>query len=204
MCFNYHKIFALLIIAASFSTIAVRAADNGQEDLDKATELKLSATTVTDWGEVIRLTESALEKGLDKSNTEFANKLLASTLVQRAMVVTATIQKIFPSDQRWANFRQFALSDLEKAVKMDPKQPQALIIIAQLNLLPDGDEKRAKEAVNQAVEFAADDPQLRSKALELRAEMGNDAEKRLADSERGRTLGPQRRQYSPCPGNSIG
>ncbi len=126
MSFNYKKIFTVLIIAAAFSAAAVRAANDGQEDLDKATELKLSATTVTDWGEVIRLTESALEKGLDKSNTEFANKLLASTLVQRATVVTATIQKIFPSDQRWPNFRQFALSDLEKSIKLEPKQPQAL------------------------------------------------------------------------------
>jgi len=40
-----------------------------------------------------------------------------------------------------------------------------------LNGLPDGDDKRAKEAVSQAVEFAADDLQLRSKALVLRAEM---------------------------------
>jgi tetratricopeptide (TPR) repeat protein len=190
MFFNYKKTFALLIVAAVFSAAAARAADNGQEDLDKATELKFSAATVTDWGEVIRLTESALQKGLDKSNTEFANKLLASTLVQRAMVVTATIQKIFPTDQRWANFRQFALSDLEKSIKLEPKQPQALILIAQLNSLPDGDDKRAKEAVSQAVEFAADDPQLRSKALVLRAEMEKDPEKRLPDLNQAVQLAP--------------
>jgi len=105
MSFNYKKIFALLIIAAVFSAAAARAADNGQEDLDKATELKLSATTVTDWGEVIRLTESALQKGLDKSNTEFANKLMASTLVQRAMVVTATIQKNLPHRSALGKFQ---------------------------------------------------------------------------------------------------
>jgi tetratricopeptide (TPR) repeat protein len=190
MSFYYKKLFTVAIIAGMFSAGAVRAADNGQADLDKATELKLSASTVTDWGEVIRLTESALQKGLDKSNTEFANKLLASTLVQRAMVVTATIQKIFPADQRWANFRQFALSDLEKTIKLEPKQPQALILIAQLNLLPDGDEKRAKEAVNQAVEFSADDPQLRSKALVLRAEMEKNAEKRLPDLNEALQLAP--------------
>ncbi|MGA2797840.1 MAG: tetratricopeptide repeat protein [Thermoguttaceae bacterium] len=190
MSFNYKKIFTVLIIAAAFSAATVRAADNGQEDLDKATELKLSATTVTDWGEVIRLTESALEKGLDKSNTEFANKLLASTLVQRATVVTATIQKINRSDQRWENFRLFALSDLEKSIKLEPKQPQALILIAQLNGLPGGDEKRAKEAVSQAVELTADDPQLRSKAFVLRAEMEKDPEKRLPDLNEAVRLAP--------------
>ena len=106
------------------------------------------------------------------------------------MVVTATIQKIYPSDQRWANFRQFALSDLEKSIKLEPKQPQALILIAQLNVIPGGDEKRAKEAVNQAVEFAADDPQLRSKALVLRAEMEKDREKRLPDLNEAVRLAP--------------
>ena len=64
MSFNFKILFAVLIIAAAFSAAAVRAADKGQEDLDKATELKLSATTVTDWGEVIRLTETRSKKGL--------------------------------------------------------------------------------------------------------------------------------------------
>ncbi len=190
MSFSFQKEFTVVIIATALFATAVRAADDGQADLDKATEAKLSATTISDWGEVIRLTESALQKGLDKSNTEFANKLLASTLVQRATVITAMIQKIFPSDQRWPNFRQFALSDLEKAIKLEPKQPQALILIAQLNFLPDGDEKRAKEAVNQAVELSADEPQLRSKALVLRAEMEKNAEKRLPDLNEAVRLAP--------------
>ncbi len=59
------------------------AAGEGQEDLDKATEAKFSAETVGDLSEVIRLADSALKKGLDESNTEFARKILSSTLVQR-------------------------------------------------------------------------------------------------------------------------
>ena len=190
MSFSYRKLFSVAIMALAFIASSARAGDDGQEDLDKATEAKLTANNLTDWGEVIRLAESALEKGLDKSNTEFANKLLASTLVQRATVVAATIQKIFPADQRWANFRQFALADLEKSLKLEPKQPQALILVAQLNLLPDGDEKRAKEAVNQAVELSADDAQLRSKALELRADMEKDPEKRLPDLNEAARFAP--------------
>ena len=62
----------------------VWAAGKGQEDLDKATDVKLNAVTISDLSEVIRLSESALKKGLDKGNVEFANQLLASTLVQRA------------------------------------------------------------------------------------------------------------------------
>ena len=80
MLFYNRKIFTAVFLAVIFLATAVRAGNEGQEDLDKATEAKLSATTLTDLGEVISLTESALKKGLDKSNTEFANKLLVSAL----------------------------------------------------------------------------------------------------------------------------
>jgi len=63
----------------------------GQEDLDRATEAKLSATTLSDLGEVIRLCGSALEKGLDKENTKFAKTLLGSTLIQRGTTVAAAV-----------------------------------------------------------------------------------------------------------------
>ena len=101
--------------------------------------------------------------------------------MQRATAVTGTIFKSSPPDQRWPQFRQFALTDLEKAIKIDPKQPQALFLIAQLNLLPDGDAKRAKEAIDQAIENSADDPQLRAKALVLRSGTEEKLDKRLPD-----------------------
>jgi tetratricopeptide (TPR) repeat protein len=190
MFFQSRKIFTAIIFAMTISAGTARAANDGQEDLDKATEAKLSAATLTDLGEVIRLAESALQKGLDKSNTEFANKLLASTLVQRATAVKSTMFKSSPLDSRWPQFRQFALSDLEKAIKLDSKQPQALILIAQLNLLPEGDAKRAKEAINQAVELAADDPQERADALVLRSGMEEKLEKRLPDLNEAVQLAP--------------
>ncbi len=50
-----------------------------------------------------------------------------------------------------------------------------------MNLLPDGDQKQAKDAVNKAVEYSADDPQTRARALVLRARMEDNLEKRLPD-----------------------
>jgi len=41
---------------------------------------KLTADTIADLGEVVRLVESAVQKGLDKKDIEWANKLLSSTL----------------------------------------------------------------------------------------------------------------------------
>jgi tetratricopeptide (TPR) repeat protein len=181
MLIRNHKIIITTFFAATFAAAAAWAANEGQEDLDKATEAKISANTLNDLGQVIQLTESAMQKGLDESNTKFANKLLSSVLVKRATVVSATIFKSSPPDQRWPQFRQFALSDLEKAVKLDEKQPQALFLIAQLNLLPEGDEKRAKEAVNKAIDLADDDTQLHAKALVLRSGIEQNPEKRLPD-----------------------
>jgi tetratricopeptide (TPR) repeat protein len=175
------SIFTAMILAVTFSATAVRADNQGQEDLDKATEAKLSATTISDLGEVIRLLESALQKGLNKSNSEFANKMLASALAQRGTAVAAALFRSGLADPRWPQFRQVALGDLEKSLQLDPKQPQALLLVARLNLLPEGDEKRAKETLNRAIEFAADDNRLRANALAIRAGTQEKLEDRLPD-----------------------
>ena len=71
------------LLAVSFAACQSFAAEGaGQADLDKASEARLTASA--DLNEVIRLLESALNKGLDATNTEFANRLLTSTLIQRA------------------------------------------------------------------------------------------------------------------------
>ena len=161
-----------VLLAAVLSAGPIFAAGKGQDDFDKATQLKLSANTISDLGEVIRLTESALDKGLDESTAAFAKKVLASTLIQRAQMTShyglqgvATLEEI---RQR----RQFALRDLEKAVKLDPKQPEAFVMIAELSLLPGGaGPKKARAALDKAIELGGDDPALQAKALLLRAEL---------------------------------
>ncbi len=112
-------LFALLCGAGLLGGQAL-AANDGQEDLDKATEAKLNVKSPSDLLEVIRLCESALSKGLDKDNTEFAKKLLALTLLQRGTLITRSIEGTIregASDPNLANQRNVALSDLDRAVK---------------------------------------------------------------------------------------
>ena len=127
-----------VLLTAVLAAGPVFAAGKGQEDFDKATELKLSASTISDLGEVIRLTESALEKGLDEATAAFAKKVLASTLIQRA-----------PDDQpvRFAQRRHARTNPPAAPVRaprsgeggqIGPKQPEALLMIAELNLQPGG------------------------------------------------------------------
>jgi tetratricopeptide (TPR) repeat protein len=177
----------VLVLAAA---TPLRAANEGQEDLDKATEakLKLSPKSLADLNEVIRLTESALKKGLDDTQKQFAEKLLASTRMQRGTVIAEAVRKtLLPN---WQDLRALALADLEYTVKFDPKQPQAWLSIAQLNFMPHGDAKQAKAALQKALDAAENDSGLRAKALELRAMVQTDPKKRLADLNEAVRLEP--------------
>jgi len=77
--------------------------------------------------------------------------------------------------------QQQKLADLERGIKLDPKQPQALMAVAQMNVLPKGDMKRAKEAAGQAVDAAGDDAALKAQTLLLRSKLEENLDKRLAD-----------------------
>jgi len=156
-----------LLLAAAILPTGVRAENDGQEDLDRATEAKLTAKNLGDLDKVISLTESALKKGLGKENKTFAENLLVSTLCQRGTMMAAVIFKTFPPDARWPQFRNVALSDLEKAVKLNDNLPEAHYFIARLNLLPGGDRKKAADALNKTVKLAEDD-KMKADALVLK------------------------------------
>ncbi|MFZ5831219.1 MAG: tetratricopeptide repeat protein [Planctomycetota bacterium] len=166
------------------------AANEGQGDLDKATEAKLNATALKDLDEVIRLSESALKKGLDEGNTQFANSLLASTLTQRGSIRAAVVLRVPIGDPRVEQFRKAALSDLSRSVELDPAQAQAWLGIAQLERLPGGNTEKANEALDKAIQSAGDDPEMRAKALAYRSTLAEDPKKRLADLDEAARLAP--------------
>jgi hypothetical protein len=60
------RLFAIAISAIAWFATPVQAANDGQDDLDKATQLKIAAETLSDLSEVIRLSENALKAGLDE------------------------------------------------------------------------------------------------------------------------------------------
>jgi len=175
-------------LAAVVCPAPVWAANEGRPDLDKATQLKLGAQSTGELTDVIQLCESAIKKGLDKSDTAFANDLLASALVQRG---SATAAKIFgdessPSarlnlDEHWKTYRSEALADLEKGLKLSPKQPQAFFTLAKLNLLPEGDADKALKALDKAVALSDDDAAMKAKVLLVRSSLRKNLQDRIAD-----------------------
>lgn len=162
----------------------------GQEDLNKATEAILDAKTLSDLGEVVRLCESSLDKGLDPENTKYAKALLGSTLIRRGSAVASAVLDGSLLDPRMAQFRRVALSDLERGVGLSPEQPEALLLIAKLNLVPGGDVKRAAKVLDDCIALKDGDPRKKAEALVARAGLQTDPKKRLADLNEAVRLAP--------------
>jgi tetratricopeptide (TPR) repeat protein len=180
----------LLLATAAVATVALLqsvacAANEGQADLDMATELQLTAETLGELERVIKLAESALEKGLDKGQEDFAKKLLGATLYQHANRSAASIFEQSPPNANWPIIRQRGLKSLEKAKGYDPGLPDLYLLEAKFQALPGGDQKAGQKAMDEAIKLlkAKDEAKQLSKAYVLRAQLTEDEGKKLADFE---------------------
>ncbi len=183
----FRQLFLLSAVALLLFPGSVLADGKGQADLDQAVEKQLLLSeggTAADLEMVIRLCESALEKGLDDSSSALAKQILGSVAYQRAELITGEIFDPRTRSRRWPLLRQRAMDYLEKAVKASPNFGDAQLMIARLQSLPEGDPKRAMEAANGAVEaFKDSDPSKLADSLILRSNMHEDKEKAMADLE---------------------
>lgn len=177
-----------------FSCAAAAAAENeGQADLDRAIETKLSAETVAEWGTVIDLCQSALDKGLDQGNEEFCKQLLSSTLLQRAEAIGGQlIDNANERGQQWTNYWRTAIKDLERAVALDPKQAAAQLLLGKLQAIQGGDRKKARASLDEAIRLAGDDDEVKAEALRWRASIRDNLEDRLKDLSEAIELTPQK------------
>lgn len=169
---------------------AERTETTAREDLDRAVELKLSARTFNDLGEVIRLCEQAISKKLEKDDEEFARQLLAATRIQRGLMISQVLISGLPIDRNWPAFRTLALEDLEKGLEVDPAQPEAWLAVAKLQALPGGDLEKARQAATKVIELAAQSPRILAEAHMLRAELTQDKTRAIEDLSRAVELSP--------------
>jgi tetratricopeptide (TPR) repeat protein len=169
---------------------AAPAANEGLEDLDRATELQLRARSLDQLNQVAQLCESALAKGLDKENAEFAKQLLAAALYQRAKFIGEAVLEAETFDRRAEQFRRVAVADLEKGVSHYPELAEAQLLLARLQALPGGDRDKGVKAATEAIRFFPHDKKQRAKALVVRARLTLDPKKRLADYDKAIELDP--------------
>ncbi|MCM2371564.1 tetratricopeptide repeat protein [Aporhodopirellula aestuarii] len=153
--------------------------DPGQSDLDEAVLKRIDAESNRDLEAVAALIESALAKGLSEENDSFARKMLGSVQLQRGQGLAAAIIRLRGRQQLQA--RTEAAEALTEAVKHDPELAEAHMLIAQLNLLPDGDMEVIKKSTTAAIELYEDNPVEQSKAYLLRAVAQTDVDKKLED-----------------------
>ena len=162
------------------SVNTVADTDNpGMALLDQAIEAKLRATAVLDLSNVIALCQRAKSKGLAGENLRYCDQLLASAQLQRGLYLAQ--QLLNPPNARpndWQSLRQRTLSDLEEAVTVIKDQPTAYLRIAQLNLLPDGNQDRAKEVLKLAIQNGKEEPSVQILAVHLFTEVEPDAVRR--------------------------
>ena len=182
---------AVIVLLLLTPLLAFAEGQEGQADLDKALELKLSAESIKDLSEVINLSRSALAAGLDDANKEFAQKLLIGTLVQRAEIMCRQIFDQPEPPVQWPLMRRQAMLDLEEAVKLDESQFDVHYMIGRLSALPGGDRERARKALDAAIKLSSESPADEAKSLLLRANLAEDAEKRIADYNRAVELAPE-------------
>lgn len=168
----------------------VRAENEGQTDLDRATEAKLNAQSIEDLTRVIKLCQDALDAGLDKANTQYATELLAGTLTQRAEVVTSQITSRPLPPAQLQRLRKHALDDLERAAKLSPDNADTHFLIARLNSTPGGDREQAITALGNAIRLSASEPARKAKYLLLRAKLLKEDDKRRADYDEAVKLLP--------------
>src|SRR5262245_15708176 len=187
-------LFLLMTMAAP-----VVAENEGQEDLDKATQLKVSAENLDDLGEVIDKVDTAIEKGLDKENKEYAQQLLTAALLQRGQLFAAAVFNVPANDPqrgiRAMQFRQFALSDLQRLVSIDDKDVEAQLLIGKLQALPLGDPSAARKALSKVVDSKDATPDQKAEGYALRSGQQKDADKKLADLNKAVELQPKKADY---------
>lgn len=186
----------LLLVGAGTTAFAE---NEGQEELDKATQLKVTAESLNDLNEVIDHADTALEKGLDAENKEYAENLLVSTLVQRGQLFAANVFNVRAQDPqpglRIMQLRQFAISDLQRAVGMKNDLIEAHLLLAKLQLPPMGDASAARRSLGQVIRMEKATPEQKAEAYALRAPIQKEDSDRLSDLDKAIELQPERAEY---------
>jgi tetratricopeptide (TPR) repeat protein len=196
-------VLSLLVGIASLS----RAENEGQEDLDKAIELKVTAEKLDDLAAVVERLDNALEKGLDKENTEIANQLLVGTLMQRGTMFAEGVFNVPQQDpqrgMRLMQLRSWALTDLQRALELDDKLVEAHLQIGKLQALPLGDVGAARRAFSQVVKSDYATPEQKAEAYALRSAIESKDEKKLEDLNKAIELAPKKPEYLRIRGQYL-
>jgi len=180
----------LVACAVCLGAANAMAEGKGQEELDEATALKVTAQNARDLERVVKLCETAITKGLDEENEKFARQLVSSTLYENAALICSQIFDAEKPHPRWPLLREVAIPLLKKALNFNPDMLDAHLLLAKLQALPGGEQDGGSQAADAAVKLAKDDKEKLSEALVLRARLSDDKDKQMADLNQAIKIDP--------------
>ncbi len=184
-----HRVSPLFLLILLFAT-PIRAADDGQADLDKAMDLKLQASTSKQLDEVASLCEQAIKKGLNADDEAFAVRLHTGAIYQRVRRQVELLAQARQLPPELLERRKRLLADLRRILKYNDKFGQAYLMIAQLEGVKGGDRKEARKAIDHAIERLEDNKVSLAEALLVRGQLQETEKDRLADFDRAVELNP--------------
>lgn len=170
----------------------------GQDLLQKAMESKLSAQTLTELGDVIKLCEDALKAGLNEDDTSFCTSLLSSTLLERARGISARILSSSPTSQeelqQIVQLRQIAVADLERAIELDDKSAESHYRLGRLYAMSQQDLEKSRAEFDKALKLEFDDAAMHAEALIGHAAVTDDPVTKQKDYDAAVALLPDNSQ----------
>ena len=191
----------LLAALVGLGSPRAMAEGNGQEELDEALRVKVTAENLRDLNKVVELLETAIDEGLDVENSDFAEQLLVEVLLERSAQLAAVVQSVPMqklADPQLQRVRGLAVTDLRRVLEYDGAPVQAKVLLAQLLSLS-GDERA--EALKLLDEMFADKAtaelpaKLQAEAYSLRASLQDDPAKAQADFDAAIDLEPKEAQH---------
>jgi tetratricopeptide (TPR) repeat protein len=170
----------------------------GEEDFDKAIQLRIKMDSTDQLAEAIGLAESAISKGLSEDSEIAAKRFLGSAYTEKAKVSIQTALQGGGPRARRSKLLLDALDDCSKAIEYDASQTDAYTIKAQI-LIDRQDFETAREVINQGIQYftplyeakkSSENRQSLSKLYLARAESGDDPTEQLADLEKATEINP--------------
>lgn len=196
---RWQRLLAFTFALAALVVTSSRAlADGeGQEDLNEALRVKITAEGLRELNQVIELLESALDKGLDVENSDFAEQVLSESLLQRAMQLAQVVEGVPEEnmgDARIQRVRALAVSDLKRVMDYDNAPADAQTGLARLLAMgPEEEQAEARELLTKLIDsdaFAKLKPEEQAEVYAQRAPLQQDAAQTLADFARAVELAP--------------
>ena len=186
-------LLAILSVGVFCNTAA--AEDEGRDVLFEAMQAKVNAKGLQDISKVVQMLETALSKGLDLEDAEFAEAMLSDAMMQRSTLLMQVVNTQSIRNPKVQQVRQLIVSDLRSVLAFDNPPADAFFMLGRLMTLPGGDRREALRVLTTYLEYEDLRDDQRAEAYALRGRVQPDEAKSLQDFDEAVKLAPNNDGY---------